>query len=147
MAGRKRQVLVDTLGNLLAVLVTSAGVSDSEGGAWRLFERASHLVSLLLVWADQTDRGDLVEDARDLLSVELAIVERPPATRGFTLLPRRWVVERSLAWFSRNRRLSKDYERRTDVSEAVVYIASIHRMLNQLCPNACARQPYSCRAA
>lgn len=127
--------------------VHPAGESDSEGGAWVLFERARHLTSLLLVWADQTYRGDLVEDARDLLNLELTIVERPPETRGFLLLPRRWVVERSLAWFGRNRRLSKDYERLTEVSEAILYVASIQRMLKQLRPNPLSHQPYSRRAA
>ncbi len=147
VAGRKRQVLVDTLGNLLAVFVHSAGESDSEGGAWLLFERANHLGALLLVWADQTYRGELVEDARALLHLEVAIVERPPGQRGFLLLPRRWVVERSLAWFGRNRRLSKDYERLTEVSAAMLYIASIHRMLKLLRPDSRARPPYSPRVA
>ena len=89
----------------------------------------------------------MVEDAHDLLQLEVAIVERPPEQRGFLLLPRRWVVERSLAWFSRNRRLSKDYEKRTDVSEAMLYIASIHRMLKLLRPNSRARSPYAPHAA
>lgn len=140
-------MLVDTLGNLLAVLVHAAGESDAEGGAWVLFERASHLASLLLVWADQTYRGELVEDARDLLHLELTIVERPPEARGFLLLPRRWVVERTLAWLGRNRRLAKDYEHLTEVSEALLYVASIQRMLKQLCPNSRVRKPYSRRAA
>ena len=138
---------MDTLGNLLAVLVHSAGWSDAEGGAWLLFERASHLASLLLVWADQAYRGDLVDDARELLDLELVIVERPPEARGFTLLPRRWVVERSLGWVSRNRRLSKDYEKLPEVSEALIYIASIHRMLKHLRPTSRVRQPYSRRAS
>ncbi|MDQ5851805.1 MAG: transposase [Chloroflexota bacterium] len=147
VAGRKRQVLVDTLGNLLAVLVHSAGWSDAQGGAWLLCERTLHLTRLLLIWADQAYRGDLVDDARELLDLDLAIVERPPDARGFTLLPRRWVVERSLGWFNRNRRLSKDYEKRPEVSEALIYIASIHRMLKHLRPNSRARRPYSGRAA
>ncbi len=147
VAGRKRQVLVDTLGNLLAVLVHSAGWSDAEGGAWLLFERTSHLTRLLLIWADQAYRGELVDDVHELLDLELAIVERSPEQRGFLVLPRRWVVERSLGWFSRNRRLSKDYEKLPAVSEALIYIASIHRMLKHLRPNSRARRPYSCRAA
>ena len=147
VTGRKRQVLVDTLGLLLATYVHSAGESDSEGGAWLLFERAGHLGTLRLVWADQTYRGELVEDVRDLLLLEVAIVERPPGQRGFVLLPRRWVVERSLAWFGRNRRLSKDYERLTEVSETMLYLASIHRMLKLLRPDSRARPPYSPRVA
>ena len=100
VAGRKRPVLVDGLGNLLAVLVHSAGWSDAEGGAWLLFERTLPLTRLRLIWADQASRGDLVDDARELLDLELARVERPPEVRGFTLLPRRRVVERSVGWFN-----------------------------------------------
>ena len=84
-----------------------------------------------------------MDDARELLDRDLAIVERPPEQRGFTLLPRRWVVERSLAWFTRHRRLSKDYEKLPDFSEALIYIASIHRMLKHLRPTSRARRPYS----
>lgn len=147
MAGRKRHILVDTLGNLLAVLVHAAGDSDAEGGSWLLFERASHLASLLVVWADQAYRGELVTDARDLVHLEVVIVERPAGTAGFQILPRRWVVERTIAWLCRNRRLSKDYERLPEVSEAIISIASIARMLKQLRPPFSARQPYSSRAA
>ena len=88
-----------------------------------------------------------MDDARELLDRDLAIVERPPEQRGFTLLPRRWVVERSLAWFTHHRRLSKDYEKLPEVSEALIYIASIHRMLKHLRPTSRDRRPYSCRAA
>ena len=82
-------MLVDTLSNLLAVFVHPAGWSEAEGGAWLLFERTSHLIALVVVWADQTDRSDLVDEARDLRHLELTIVERPPAQRGFFLLPQR----------------------------------------------------------
>lgn len=147
VAGRKRQILVDTRGNRLAVLVHAAGESDAEGGAWVLFERASHLASLLVIWADQTYRGQVVEDARDVANLDLVIVERPSEARGFLVVPRRWVVERTFAWLCRNRRLSKDDERLSEVSEALIYVASISRLIKHLRPCSYTRAPYSPRAA
>ncbi len=129
------------------VLVHAAGESDAEGGAWVLFERASHRASLLVVWADQAYRGDLVTDAADLAQLDLVIVDRPAQTRGFHVLPKRWVVERTFAWLCRNRRLSKDYEQLPAVSEAFLSIASIARMLKNLRPPSATRTPYPPRAA
>ena len=84
---------------------------------------------------------------RELLDLKSVIVERPPEACGFTLLPRRWVVERPLAWFSCNQRLSKDYEKLPEVSEALIYVASIQRMLKHWRPTSRARQPYARRAS
>jgi putative transposase len=135
ITGRKRHILVDTAGNLLLVIVTTAGWSDLHGGTWLLFEALQRFTTILKIWADQGYRGDLADEVRDLFGVELEIVEREPGQKGFAVQPRRWVVERSLGWFSRNRRLSKDYEHLCDVSEAMVYIASIQVLLKRLRPN------------
>ena len=70
------------------------------------------------------------------LGIVLEVVEREPGQKGFKVLPRRWVVERTFAWLGRYRRLSKDYERRTEISEGVIYIASIHTMLRRITSNA-----------
>ena len=130
--GRKRHILVDTLGLLIMVIVSSASVPDREG-AVQLFDATDGtLPRLKRVWADQSYAGMLVEWVHQFFAFVLDIVRRPRGQRGFQVLPKRWIVERSLGWFNRYRRLSKDYERREDVSEGMVYLASIRRMLRWL---------------
>jgi putative transposase len=87
--------------------------------------------SLQKIWADGIYKnGGLVDWVRETLNIALDVVERPPGQKGFQVLPRRWVVERTFGWLGRYRRLSKDYERCTKSSEGVIYIASIHTMLS-----------------
>lgn len=131
--GRKRHILVDTEGNLMEVAVTSASVQDRDG-AQLLFRKLPLLIIafLLKVWADGAYRGQLIDWLHQQFAIDLDIVERAPDQQGFHVLPRRWVVERTLAWLGRYRRLSKDYERCMRSSEGVVYIASIHIMLKRL---------------
>lgn len=130
--GRKRHILVDTLGLLLMVIVTSASVADRDG-AVQLFDATDGTVPRLKrVWADQSYAGMLVEWVHQFFAFVLDIVRRPKQQRGFHILPKRWIVERSFGWFNRYRRLSKDYERRTTTSEGMVYLASIRRMLRWL---------------
>ena len=140
--GRKRPILVDTQGNLLLVPVDSAGWSDAEGGTWLLAEGVRLFRTVLKVWADSAYQGDLVPLVQDLFGVDLEIVVKEANQKGFVLQARRWVVERSLGGYSRNRRLSKDYEHLCETSEAIVYIASIQVMLRRLRPNANDKQPY-----
>ncbi len=135
------------MGNLLRVLVHTAGWSDLEGGTYLLLAALHRFCTLLKVWADKAYRGDLVEDLHHLFGLELEIVQRLAGQKGFVVLPRRWVVERSLAWYSRNRRLSKDYEHLCTVSETMVYIASIQVLLKRLRPNSDIEQPYRRRKA
>ncbi|MEU9133554.1 IS5 family transposase [Kitasatospora sp. NPDC048540] len=118
--GRKRHIVVDTLGLLLAVMVTAASVTDREAGRTlpaRLRERHWRIT---LVWADGGYTGRLVDLARDVLSLALSVVKRSDDTTGFVVLPRRWLVERTFAWLMRSRRLARDYEGRTDTSEAMI---------------------------
>jgi putative transposase len=130
--GRKRHILVDTLGLLLMVIVTSASVADRDG-AVQLFDATDGtLPRLKRVWADQSYAGMLVEWVHQFFAFVLDIVRRPKQQRGFQVLPKRWIVERNFGWFNRYRRLSKDYERRTTTSEGMVYLASIRRMLRWL---------------
>lgn len=100
---------------------------------------------LLKVWADSAYQGELVTLVREMFDVDLEIVKRQPEQTGFVVQAKRWIVERSLGWYSRNRRLSKDYEHLSEVSEVMVYIASIQVMLNRLRPRAYAEKPYSRR--
>jgi putative transposase len=133
--GRKRHILVDTLGNLLHVLVHPADIQDRDG-ARLLLQQIPAMLQLRLqkIWADGGYRGTLVEWCLQHLQVVLDIVTRPPDQKGFAVLPRRWVVERSFAWLGNYRRLSKDYEELCSLSEGMIYLASIHRMLKQITP-------------
>ncbi len=130
--GRKRHVLVDTMGLLLAVVVTAASVS-APAGARLLFGRLGGACKKLRkIWVDGTYRGTLVEWVAAALWFRLEPVLRSDDQKGFVVLPRRWVVERTLAWLTRCRRLGKDYEGLTASSEALTYIAMTRLMLRRL---------------
>ena len=128
--GRKRHIVVDTMGNILKVVVHSASIQDRDG-AKLLFDALSTMMALrlLLVWADGAYSGALVTWCQEQLQIRLEIVSRPSDTKGFVILPRRWVVERTFAWLGNYRRLSKDYEENIPSSESMIYLASIHRMI------------------
>jgi putative transposase len=130
------------MGNLLRVVVHSAGIQDRDGADFVFEDIKDEYPLLSKVWADQGYTGDLGDSLRREYKIDLDIVEKPADQKGFVLLPRRWVVERSLAWLNRYRRLSKDYENRVEYSESWVYIASISRMLRKLSPNEDDEQPY-----
>jgi putative transposase len=129
--GRKRHILVDTLGLLLAVIVTAADLPDVDGGI-RLLERLRGcLPRLELVWGDSQYGGRFREQAQAERGWRVETVTRPEGSKGFQVLPRRWVVERTFGWLGRYRRMARDYEYRTDVSETMIKIAMIHLMLNR----------------
>lgn len=130
--GRKRHILVDTIGLLLMVVVHSADVQDRDGAKLLLELIKDHFPRLQLIWADGGYRGSLIEWVKDFCGWVLDIVNRPDGQKGFVLLPRRWVVERTFAWFGHYRRLSKDYESTTQSSEAMIYVAMTHLMLRRL---------------
>ncbi|MFF8975178.1 IS5 family transposase [Streptomyces sp. NPDC014995] len=118
--GRKRHLLTDTLGLLMAVLVTPASTTDRDVARILLPAAAGCSRRLSRVRADGGYTGHLVDWATAHLGFVLDVVRRSDDVQGFQVLPRRWVVERSFAWLLRSRRLVRDYERRTDTSEAVV---------------------------
>lgn len=131
--GRKRHIVVDTVGNLLDVVVHAAGIQDYHGAKDVLLKLAEAVSSLKRIWADGIyNKAGLVEWVLETLNIVLDIVERPSDQVGFQVLPRRWVVERTFAWLGRYRRLSKDYEKCTQSSEGVIYIASIHTMVRRI---------------
>jgi transposase len=134
--GRKRHIVTGTLGLLLAVMVTSASVQDRHGGKAILERLAARYPGITLIWADagyasKIDSG-LVTWARTAIGIVLEIVKRSDDVTGFQVLPRRWVVERTFGWLVRNRRLSRDYERLTGNSEAMIKIAMIRLMATRL---------------
>ena len=131
--GRKRHILVDTLGNLLEVVVGAANGTDREG-AKALISKAEHqiIVRLLKIWADKGYQGDWEAWLHNEWYIQLEIVAAEEGQKGFAVQPRRWVVERTFAWLGKYRRLSKDYERDTTSSEGLIYLASIRTMLKRL---------------
>jgi putative transposase len=131
--GRKRHILVDTLGLLLSVYVTPADLHDSKGARCLLAGLAPVLPRLKKIWADAAYRGqELAAWCQAEGGWDLEVVERTPGTRGFSVLPRRWVVERTFSWISRNRRMSKDYERKVQTSETLIQLAMIRLLLARL---------------
>lgn len=133
MSGRKRHVIVDTMGLLLAVTVHAANIQDRDGAKLVLVKLKDRFPRLQLIWADGGYAGQLVGWVHELGGWLLQIVHRTEKT-GFVVLPRRWVVERTFAWLGRYRRLSKDYEAKPETSEALIHIAMIQLMLHRLAP-------------
>ena len=130
--GRKRHIVVDTIGFLIEVVVHAANIQDRDG-AKLVLEKLSPDARKCLkkLWADGGYRGQLVKWVRKNIKTVLEIVKRDPGTKGFQVIPYRWVVERTFAWLGRYRRLSKDYERTTTSSEAFIYLASIRLLLSR----------------
>jgi putative transposase len=134
--GRKRHIVVDVLGLLLLVVVHSAGIQDGTGGYQTLQELFARIkrnlhnrwCRLKMIWADGA-YAQIVEKVRKQFGWALEIVRRPDNVKGFQILPRRWVVERTFGWLGRYRRLARDYEHTVLSSEAMTYIASMRRML------------------
>ena len=135
--GRKRHVLVDTTGLVLAVAVTPANVQDKAGALVALKRRGGGSKKLRRIWADgayRTEQGHLAS-WMERQRIALTPVARPAGQRGFQVLPRRWVVERTFAWLNQSRRLSKDYERLCETSEALIYAAMTRLMVRRLAPD------------
>lgn len=134
--GRKRHLWVDSLGLLLAVLVTAADVHDSRAGCELFHSRAwEELPRLEVVYTDSHyTAGYLDEEVFSFAPFCRVVVSRPEGAKGFVKLPQRWVVERTFAWLYRSRRLSKDYERLPESSAAMIQVSMIHLMLRRLAP-------------
>jgi putative transposase len=131
--GRKRHLLVDTLGNLLEVVVLAANRTDVTGAKAVLSKVERQIaLRLLKLWADQGYQGELSKWLHDHFQIDLDIVSAQPGQVGFAVQPRRWVIERTFAWLGQFRRLSKDYERCPLSSEATIYVASIFTLLKRL---------------
>ena len=121
--GRKRHLLVDTLGLPIASYVTPADVHDTVGARKLLVGLAYFVPCLKKIWADAAYRGqELADWCKAQGDWDLEVVERTPGVRGFAVLPKRWIVERTFGWLSRNRRMSKDYERKVQTSETLIAV-------------------------
>lgn len=136
--GRKRHIVVDVLGFLLTVLVTTAAVDDGVA-APQVIQRlgVEDYPRLQKLWGDRKYHNYRFRRwlADNRPSWQLEIKTREPGAKGFAVLPKRWVVERTYAWQGRYRRHSKDYERRTDSSESMIRVSAIHLMLRRLAPS------------
>jgi len=138
--GRKRHLLVDTCGLLITAVVHAANTYDGAGAERVLEATRQRGIRLRKIWVDQTYRGALRQwmAERDLGALE--VVARLPGQRGFDVQPHRWVVERSHAWFGRNRQLSKEYDHNPRSSESWLYLASIRLLLRRLTKAASTRE-------
>ena len=136
VSGRKRHLWVDSLGLVLAVLVTGADVHDSRAACTLFHLRLwDELPRLEVVYTDTHYTAHyLDEEVFDVAPFRRVVVSRPEGSEGWVKLPQRWVVERTFAWLNRSRRLSKDYEREPASSEAMIQASMIHLMLRRLCP-------------
>jgi putative transposase len=139
--------VADTIGTMQTAVVTAADVEDRDGGVL-LFLGAPDLAEKLdKLWGDRKYRGEFIKWMREDYDIDVEVVMRAEGQEGFVVLPRRWVVERTIGWLMRYRRLSKDYERYTEYSESMIYLASIHIMLKKLCPTQQKRMPYEKKKA
>lgn len=139
ITGRKRNIVVDTLGLLMVVVVTVASMDDARAARLAMRElTVTRQPRLKVIWGDSKYHNHALRDwiaKQKRIHWDLQVVGRPPGAKGFVLIPKRWVVERTFSWLQRWRRLTRDYEHRTQSSEAMVRVASIGRMLRYMCPN------------
>ena len=130
--GQKRHIAVDTLGLLICVIITAASVQDRDGAAGLLARLREKFSTITLVWADGGYAGRLVTWAKEVLACTVQIVKRSDDVKGFVVLPRRWVVERTFAWLMRHRRLARCYERTPEHHEAMIWWATVSIMTRRL---------------
>ena len=125
---------MDTTGLLLAVVVHAANIQDRDGAKLVLAKLLGQFPRLQVIWADAACAGRLIAWALVTGGWVLTVVRRRPDSHSFEVLPRRWVVERTLAWLGRCRRLSKDYEELPETGETWIHVAMVHLMLKRLKP-------------
>jgi len=130
--GIKRHIMVDVLGLLLVIVVHTANIQDRDGAKLVFSKAKRRFPRLRLIWADGGYAGKLVDYVRRLYRWILQIVKRSDDQKGFVLLPRRWVVERTFGWLMNYRRLCRNYEYWTETSETMVKVAMTHIMLRRL---------------
>ena len=132
--GRKRHIVVDTVGLVVGVVVHAANIQDRDGAKLVLAKLKGRFGRLKQIWADGAYAGQLIEWTRRLGRWVLEIIKRRDDVTGFVVLPKRWIVEPTFSWFGRYTRLSKDCETLTDSSESVIYLAMTHLMVRPLRP-------------
>src|SRR3954449_1212845 len=131
IVGRKRGIITDTLGLLLAVIVTAASVSDNMIGIGLLNRATATYPTLTKAWVDAGFKSKVIEHGARL-GVDVEIVIKDPQVKGFSVVKRRWVVERTIGWLMHHRRLVRDYEARPDNSASMITIAMIDNLAKRL---------------
>jgi putative transposase len=126
-------VLVDTLGLLLAVVVTPASKQDRDGAKDVLLRAKGRFPRLRVIWADGGYAGALIGWVKRTCGWLVKTILKPEGQKGFVVLPKRWVVERTFGWLMKYRRLARDYETEPEMSETMIRAAMIHLMLRRLC--------------
>lgn len=130
--GRKRHILVDTMGLIISLIVHSAKIQDRDGARYVLAKAYMNNQNLIKTFVDGGYTGKLIEWAKQTLSYELEVVKRSDLHKHeFKVLPKRWIVERTFGWLGRYRRLSKDYEEQSKSEETFIYLAMIGLMLRR----------------
>ena len=131
--GRKRHILTDTIGLPVGMIVHPANIQDRDGAPLLLESIRSAFPWLRHVFADAAYAGEKLRTALEEIGTwTIEVIKRSDAAKGFVLLPRRWVVERTIAWLNRNRRLAKDFEATIESAEAWIYVASVKLMSRRL---------------
>jgi transposase len=131
IVGRKRGIITDTLGLLLAVIVTAASVSDNTIGTDLLDRATTTHPALSKTWVDAGFKNKLVEHGATL-GVDVEVVTKDPQVKGFSVVKRRWVIERTLGWLMHHRRLARDYETRPGNSASMITIAMIDNLAKRV---------------
>lgn len=134
VSGRKRHLVVDTEGLVLTAVVHSAGIQDRDGARSVMEQLKGRFPRLRKIWADAIYTGGLADWMKEKFGWILEIVRKAPDAKGFQVIARRWVIERTFAWLGRYRRLSKDYERLPETTEMLIYIAMANLMVHRLSP-------------
>jgi transposase len=132
VAGRKRFIITDTLGLLITMTVCAASVQDRDGAKGALLGLFLTSPTCRFVFADAGYAGRLLDWAASTVATTVSVVGKPADQKGFVVLPRRWAVERTLAWLNAHRRLTRDYERHPATSEAMIRWAAIGLMTRRL---------------
>ncbi len=140
MKGRKRHLVVDTLGLLLCVSITAASVQDRDGAVPVMLEASREYPTLQRMWVDGAYKGAVIDQARKAVDYEIEVVKRNDDVRGFAVVPKRWIGERTYGWLNRFRLLSKEYERTTESSRAGVLHAMSTLMLRRLTTSPASRR-------
>lgn len=141
ITGRKRQISVDTHGNMLKAQVHAAHIQDYAALDDIVAETLIICPTIIVFWVDGGYRHR-ADEVQSVYEITINVVKKNPEQRTWMVLPRRWVVERTIAWLNRYRILSKEYTHRPEYTESWMYRASIHRMVNRIAPSAYRKQAY-----
>jgi putative transposase len=141
--GRKRHIVVDVLGLVIAVVVTVASVQDRDGAIPAVTAAKMDCPTIVKVLADSAYKGAVIDALEANTSVDIEVTERPDGAKGFVPVRKRWIVERTFAWIGRFRRTSKDYERLANTQEAVVRWGMMRQMLRRLAQLATSGQAFA----